>query len=253
MPFLIHSFLTLLISLLLLSILLPLLILTSMTPTLTLPPSPPAFPPIPYVSAPSTWVEALFESCLTSSARAHALSLDVLGLQEIGDPSLLSSSFRDYFLVVAPGPSQQEAGVGLLIAHHLLPRCRAYKRSASGRLVGVVLELTKGQQTLILSAYMPTGLDHRSAHSDAVQLAHELYAEAIKWATGVHQVLLVGDLNETLTALDRLSASTNSSTLSASAAPNLFIAYPSKASSTPTAPCIPTHCTPQASLMCTTR
>ena len=34
-------------------------------------------------------------------SRTHALSLDVLGLQEIGDPSLLSSSFRDYFLVVA--------------------------------------------------------------------------------------------------------------------------------------------------------
>jgi exonuclease III len=127
-------------------------------------------------------------------------------VQEVGDPSLLSSRFNNYFLVVAPGPSQQEGGVGLLIANYLQPCCRSYKRSPSGRLIGVVLELSKGQQTLIISAYMPTGLDRHSPHSDAALLAHELYTESMKWATGIHQVVLMGDLNETLTALDRLPA-----------------------------------------------
>ena len=92
----------------------------------------------------------------------------------------------------------------------------------------MVLELTKGQQTLILSAYMPTGLDHRSAHSDAAQWAHELYAEAVKWATGVHQVLLVGDLNETLTPFDRFPARASSTLSSASAAPQPIQCLPAE-------------------------
>jgi hypothetical protein len=61
----------------------------------------------------------------------------------------------------------------------LAPRCRAFKRSSSGRLVGVILELTKGQQLLIISAYMPTGLDHRSPTDEPVQTAHKLYQETM--------------------------------------------------------------------------
>lgn len=135
--------------------------------------------------------------------RCLALSLDVIALQEIGDPPLLRVQLSEYLLVCAAGPSQQEAGVALLLAKSLAPRCRAYKRSKTGRLVGAVLEPFKGHQLLIVSAYMPSGLDHCSAASPSTALAHELYAELLSWTNGMQQVVLLGDLNETRTPYDR--------------------------------------------------
>jgi hypothetical protein len=72
-----------------------------------------------------------------------------------------------------------------------------------GRLVGVILELTKGHQLLIVSAYMPTGLDHRSPSDESVQTAHNLYQEMMTWTRGVQRIVFMGDLNETLTSYDR--------------------------------------------------
>jgi hypothetical protein len=45
----------------------------------------------------------------------------------------------------------------------LLPRICQYYRAAAGRLVGAVLG-TAGQKMLLISAYMPSGLDHTSAN-----------------------------------------------------------------------------------------
>ena len=137
------------------------------------------------------------------TARCLALSLDVIALQEIGDPALASTRLPHYQLIAAAGPSNSEAGVGLLISHELTPRCRAYKRSKGGRLVGVILELARGHRLLLASAYMPTGLDHHSPASPAADTAHALYAELIAWTLDVQQVILLGDLNETLTPHDR--------------------------------------------------
>ena len=133
--------------------------------------------------------------------RCLALSLDVIALQEIGDPALTRTIHSQYIFIASPGPSAHEAGVGLLISHDLAPRCRAYKRSSSGRLVGVILELSKGHQLLIVSAYMPTGLDQQIPAD--LGAAHLLYREMLSWSRGVQQVICMGDLNETLTALDR--------------------------------------------------
>ena len=113
------------------------------------------------------------------------------------------ATHMQYIFVASPGPSAHEAGVALLIAMELAPRCRAYKRSKSGRLVGVVLELRKGYQLLIVSAYMPSGIDHRARMIRRWRLAHDLYAELITWTHDMHQVILLGDLNETLTPRDR--------------------------------------------------
>src|SRR5690606_18318496 len=79
-------------------------------------------------------------------SRATSLSLDLLALQEVGDPPLLNHKQPGYSILLSPGPSAHEAGVALLISHRLASRCRDYKRSASGRLVGVVLELSKGSR-----------------------------------------------------------------------------------------------------------
>jgi hypothetical protein len=54
--------------------------------------------------------------------RASELSLDIIALQEIGDPPLTRSSHSHYLCVTAPGPSSHEAGVGLLISQQLTPR-----------------------------------------------------------------------------------------------------------------------------------
>ena len=136
--------------------------------------------------------------------RCLALSLDVIALQEMGDPALTRTTHAQYQLIASPGPSCHEAGVGLLISCELAPRCRLYRRSISGRLVGVVLELSKGHRLLIVSAYMPTGLDHRAVDHAAQVTARKLYEEFLSWTRDVQQVILMGDLNETLTVDDRL-------------------------------------------------
>ena len=137
--------------------------------------------------------------------RCAELALDVVALQEVGDPALLSTRLSPYLLAYAAGPSHHEAGVGLLLSQELAPRIRCYKRSSSGRLIGAVLELSPGQRTLLVSAYMPSGLDHRSADSPQHELAHKLYGELLRWSLDAQQVIVMGDLNETLTPLDRLS------------------------------------------------
>jgi len=136
--------------------------------------------------------------------RCLSLSLDIIALQEIGDPALLSTKFPQYFLTYTPGPSLQEAGVALLISNDLAPRCRSFKRSKSGRLVGVVMELEQGQSTLIICSYMPSGLDHQHLSSDTTQHAHTLYNEMMQWALHTPHVIIMGDLNQTMTPHDRL-------------------------------------------------
>ena len=137
-------------------------------------------------------------------ARCAALALDVVALQEIGDPALLSNRLTPYTLAYVAGPSHHEAGVGLLVSQALVPFIRSYRRSRSGRLIAAVLELSRGQQLLLVSAYMPTGLDHSAAASPARQQAHQLYDELLQWSVGMQQVVLLGDLNETLSRWDRL-------------------------------------------------
>ncbi len=136
-------------------------------------------------------------------SRCVVLSLDLIALQEIGDPALFNTKLSHYHLVYSAGPSHHEAGVGLLVSHELVPCCRSFRRSKSGRLVAAQLELSKNHSVLVVSAYMPSGIDHRSALDPSTQLAHQLYAEMLSWCVGVKQVIVLGDLNETLTPLDR--------------------------------------------------
>ena len=110
--------------------------------------------------------------CILS--RCASLALDAVALQEIGDPALLSTALFPYTLVYAAGPSHHEAGVGLLLSRTLVQRVYKYFRSPTGRLIGAVLELTKGQRTLLVSAYMPSGLDHQPPSSPQHATAHAL-------------------------------------------------------------------------------
>jgi exonuclease III len=137
-------------------------------------------------------------------ARCVSSLLGIIALQEIGDPAVSASSMPHHTLVFAPGPSNHEAGVGILISHALEPRRWAYEQSKGGRLIGVVLDLTKGHRLLVISAYMLTGLDHALLSLASVDTAHQLYAEMLSWTIDMHQVIVLGDLNETRTVHDRL-------------------------------------------------
>ena len=137
-------------------------------------------------------------------SRFSALALDAVALQELGDPALLSTNLSPYLLVYAGGPSNHEAGVGLLLSRALAQRAHNYRRSPTGRLVAAVLELAPGQQTLLACAYMPSGLDHHALDSPQHTLAHELYHTLVGWSAGMDHVILMGDLNETLSRWDRL-------------------------------------------------
>ena len=138
--------------------------------------------------------------------RCTQLTLDAVALQEIGDPPLLSTHVPPYVLVYAAGPNPQQSGVGLLLSLALAARVRSYKRSSTGRLIAAVLELSRGQHTLLVSAYMPSGLDHLAASSPLHEDADALYSTILQWSRGMHQVIVMGDLNETRIAADRASA-----------------------------------------------
>ena len=145
--------------------------------------------------------------------RCTDLQLDIVAVQEIGDPALLLTHLSNYQLIYSAGPSRHEAGVGLLLSLDLLPRCRTYLQSTTGRLAAAVLEYGHGKKLLIVSVYMPSGLDHASPSSDKATQAHALYREIAVWSRGMHHVIVLGDLNETMSVHDRLprSASIHSS------------------------------------------
>jgi exonuclease III len=148
--------------------------------------------------------------------RCIDLQLDVVAVQEIGDPALLTTTLSEYQLIYSAGPSSHEAGVGLLLSQHLLSRCRTYKQSTTGRLAAAVLEYGHGKQLLIVSAYMPSGLDHSSPTSDKVMQAHDLYREITEWSRGMQHVIVMGDLNETMSVYDRFPVSASPSATSLS-------------------------------------
>ena len=137
--------------------------------------------------------------------RCLSLCLDVVALQEIGTPTLFQKQLLPYRLIFAPGPSNHQAGVGLLLSQALITRVRAYKRSSTGRLVGAIIEINHGHQLLVVSAYMPSGLDHAAAGDPIIQQARALYDEILQWSEGMQQVIVLGDLNSTrLPHLERI-------------------------------------------------
>jgi hypothetical protein len=143
--------------------------------------------------------------------RAIALSLNVIAVQEIGDPALMRPHTKPYFIVTSPGPSMHEAGVGLLLSHHLAPHCRSYLRSKSGRLVGAIIEIAPHQRLLIISAYMPSGLDHATQNDPKMSLARQLYCKRVELLVVVcgtsvrDEYTMVGELGQHTHTVDMQS------------------------------------------------
>ena len=93
-------------------------------------------------------------------SRAQKRKLNILALQEVGDP--IDMSFKrilqeyGYDMYVC---GNSKAGVALLVSHSTSPFIRRVVTSGTdGRMVGVILETNK-QSILVVSVYMPTGLD----------------------------------------------------------------------------------------------
>lgn len=70
------------------------------------------------------------------------LSLDIIALQEINDPPINNYKFINYILITSPGITTNEVGVGLLLNIIYIPKIRLYKKSKTGRLVGVMKKVS---------------------------------------------------------------------------------------------------------------
>jgi exonuclease III len=134
--------------------------------------------------------------------RAVQLRLDVLALQEIGvgaDATQLCSAY-DYRMIVC---GHEHAGTALLIRTTLWHHVRKQLVSGTdGRLAGAELEFN-GHQLIVVSAYMPSGLDSAPEDSEQARSAVKLYAQLLGWMNGAAVSIVLGDLNETASASDR--------------------------------------------------
>lgn len=136
--------------------------------------------------------------------RAAQLDLDMLALSEVGDPhinSRLIGSFGFRF-VVCP---KEHARVMLLYRSSLAAHLRRQLDTGSaGRLVGAIFELA-GVSCLIVSAYMHSGVDRMLAGSEQLRGVSAVYERILRW-TGdkrVERSIVLGDLNETVSDVDR--------------------------------------------------
>ena len=132
--------------------------------------------------------------------------LDIVGLQEVGDPvnySRIAADFGYQMLIC----SEKHAGVALLVSMKMTPFIRqVLKSGADGRMVGVSME-SGGRSILVVSVYMPTGLDRVSGDDDKARMTDELYSQLLKWCRKADKCILLGDFNETRSPLDRSSTS----------------------------------------------
>ncbi len=104
---------------------------------------------------------------------------------------------------------KERGGCALLIRQCMKACIRKVLTSGSdGRLCGVVLEQA-GQRLVVVTAYMPTGLDFvsDSAAKALVPSPDKLYRQVLKWTSVdvCDRAMMLGDLNETMTAMDRSS------------------------------------------------
>ena len=144
----------------------------------------------------------------------------VLALQETGDYAMDHSLLRHFgwHMIMSSNrsggqrPRSGYAGVALLIRHDLNIRTiKELDGGDDGRLVGAVLRSPSGSNTLFVSAYLPTALDWAAELSSKADAARAVYSKILMWSReagggrGVAnaQTVVLGDLNETLTTIDR--------------------------------------------------
>lgn len=101
----------------------------------------------------------------------------------------------------------QHTGVAFLLAEKWRACLRRELRcsNSDGRILGVHLE-SRSAHLVLITVYMPSGLDRASLSSPDAACAERLYQIAIQWADSISDnatVIVLGDMNETITVADR--------------------------------------------------
>ncbi len=114
------------------------------------------------------------------SQKCVSLKLDVVGLQEVGNPvevALVCERFGYYSIMCG----HEHGGVCLLIRQSLVPWIRQVLKSEEDcRLAGVVLDV-KGVHVVFVTVYMPTGLDFVGQVENSVKDPTGIYNKLFKW------------------------------------------------------------------------
>src|ERR1700720_1103121 len=134
--------------------------------------------------------------------QAIQLDIHILALQEIGEPTMYQHqvSVAGYQMYVC---THQYAGVALLVHKSMCPLIRQVnKREEDGRLIGI--ELQVGNETIvIMSAYMHSDIDFTADSDDIIHKSQLIYDNINKWSTRGSRVIVMGDMNETMSNIDR--------------------------------------------------
>ena len=152
---------------------------------------------------------------------ANKRNLDVFGVQEVGDVKLsqpnyvnLLQRYSFHGIVCSVGKYN---GVAIFMRSSIVPSIiKKYEdRNVNGRAIGCVISV-QGVSILFVSAYMPSGLDHiKTDTNKKCTEAKLIYSTIIRWcktrvtakSTPPSRVIIMGDLNETLTSEDRRTVS----------------------------------------------
>ncbi len=135
-----------------------------------------------------------------------------MAVQGVGSPSVEGMrsllARHNMHMELHPGTTQS-AGVALIMRRAIAPQVVRvhYGTSGTGRALGIRVQ-SEHSVTLLVSVYMPTGLDGLHDNDRRVQLASRIHDEVLEWAASrprAHRVVVMGDMNETRTLLDRRS------------------------------------------------
>ncbi len=115
---------------------------------------------------------------------ASNTEIDVVAIQETGltrhDHALLNH--YEYRMLLNSKP---HAGVALLVRNRLSILSIAdlsFGGAGVGRLVGTVLQGSSSKRLLLVSAYMPTGMDHCAMDHPLAKLCSSLYSKILDWS-----------------------------------------------------------------------
>jgi len=128
-------------------------------------------------------------------------------LQETGN-FLVDNRFvrsRGYAIIDAPC---KHRGVAIIVRSVLFDRIVRKWYTDCGRAVAVLINIGKNANIMIISVYAPTALDVKKVDSKVGEEASQLYSTILQWVSETPvetNVVVMGDLNETLSSVDRSS------------------------------------------------
>ena len=157
------------------------------------------------------WIIDTMKEC-----ECTAILLQDVGETDLEGPTILKDRLGGHHMYANSSKNNKSRSV-VIIIHKNWHIMRVF-RDPSGSLVGVIAA-RGGFEVLLISAYLPPGLDtcgfplhwdpEKSERMSAIQSeAHSIYSSLAEWSVGSPYWLVGGDLNETRSSLDskRVSA-----------------------------------------------